>query len=162
MCVCRQSSGLFVFSFSSLLASASINASQYGYCTHCTTNCIVCVCEHTVVAESRHPWGVFEQRRSTEALFIMYAVSLNDRAPLLSWCPGHWLTPADSWLFMSWYHVAVFVHFYFAPFTYFSSWVLPCKVSALLGWLSPHCLVYLVMAWQRTCYFAHKLSTDQR
>lgn len=122
----------------------------------------VCVCEHTVVAESRHPWGVFEQRRSREALFIMYAVSLNDRAPLLSWCPGHWLTPADSWLFMSWYHVAVFVHFYFAPFTYFSSWVLPCKVSALLGWLSPHCLVYLVMAWQRTCYFAHKLSTDQR
>lgn len=38
-----------------------------------------------VVAGSRQPWGVFEQARSAEALFILQGVNPSERAPFQCW-----------------------------------------------------------------------------
>ena len=74
-----------------------INASQWGYCAHCQAGRCVCVRVCIVVAGSRQPWGVFEQGRSTEALFILQAVKLNDRAPIFSFNLSLCLSVTLSW-----------------------------------------------------------------
>lgn len=172
--VCVSCQSFFSISFSSL--SAPYRCLSIGLLCpllgrlQCVCACMR-VCARIVVAGSRQPWGVFEQGRSTEALFILRGVKPDDRAPFfshLSICPSvspvFWqlfarmLAPHRR-LFPPPLFSALFSFLFF--FVCFSVCVACRLLAALADGLSPCCQSALGSGHQYARYSASKLPEDE-
>lgn len=172
--VCVSCQSFFSISFSSL--SAPYRCLSIGLLCpllgrlQCVCACMR-VCARIVVAGSRQPWGVFEQGRSTEALFILRGVKPDDRAPFfshLSICPS--VSPVFWQLFarMLAPHRRLFTPSTFFRFVFFSfffvcfSVCVACRLlAALADGLSPCCQSALGSGHQYARYSASKLPEDE-